>query len=221
MKRFSIIALSIFVLATTAPASFAAYGLQIKTAHCSANKTLPDAACTPGAVLTSDVKTICVKGYTSTVRNVPLAERKKVFAEYGIPYSKRGGYEVDHLISLELGGGNDISNLWPESYYIANGSRVKDKFENYLNAQVCGGKISIADAQAEISGDWLKYYQSSISVKTSAPGQSANAVAPETKKSSTGLCHEKGTTYYARTTVFTPYASLADCLKSGGHLPAK
>ena len=50
-------------------------------------------------------------GYTTTVRNVPMKVRKQVFVEYGIPYAQHSGYEVDHLISLQLGGSNDISNL--------------------------------------------------------------------------------------------------------------
>lgn len=89
---------------------------------------------------------------------MPLKERKQVFAEYGIAYNKRGNYEVDHLISLELGGSNDISNLWPENSRITSGSLTKDKFENYLHTQVCKGNMNIAEAQAEISGNWLQYY---------------------------------------------------------------
>jgi hypothetical protein len=91
---------------------------------------------------------------------------------------------------------------------------------NKSRAFSCNGNRCSGE-HCQISGDWLKYYQASISIKTSTPSSSVNAAGPETKKSSTGLCHEKGTTYYARTTVFTPYASLADCLKSGGRLPVK
>jgi endonuclease YncB( thermonuclease family) len=41
------------------------------------------------------------------------------------------------------------------------------------------------------------------------------------KKSSTGICHAPGTTYYAKTKYFTPYKTLQDCLKSGGRLPKR
>ena len=64
------------------------------------------------------------------------SESKQVFAEYGIAYKLHANYEADHLISLELGGSNAIANLWPESSLILNGSLTKDKFENYLHAQV-------------------------------------------------------------------------------------
>lgn len=120
---------------------------------------LPDLTCSPGAVLTTDVKTICTVGYTKTVRDVSTPTRKKVFKEYGIPYSQHSDYEVDHIISLELGGSNDITNLYPESYTITNGARTKDKFENYLHRQICKGLMDIKEAQKEISTDWLMYYQ--------------------------------------------------------------
>ncbi len=129
------------------------------TTTCHANLVLPDSTCSPGAVLTTDVKTICTVGYTKTVRDVSVATKKKVFKEYGISYNLHSDYEVDHIISLELGGSNDISNLYPESYTITNGARIKDKFENYLHRQVCNGSMDIKEAQKEVSTDWLKYYK--------------------------------------------------------------
>lgn len=44
---------------------------------------------------------------------------------------------------------------------------------------------------------------------------------PQVKKSGDGLCHERGTTYYSRTKNFNRFASLEDCLESGGRLPKK
>ena len=41
------------------------------------------------------------------------------------------------------------------------------------------------------------------------------------KKSKTGICHAPGTTYYEQTKGFTPFATLDDCLKSGGRLPKR
>jgi hypothetical protein len=41
--------------------------------------------------------------------------KRKVYAEYGITHHEPSEFEVDHLISLELGGSNSIRNLWPES----------------------------------------------------------------------------------------------------------
>ncbi len=147
---------SIQIIAVTPSA--AELGARTKSSGCSADQSLPDSACSPGAVLTTDIQTICVPGYTKTVRDVPQSEKQEVFAEYGIDWAQHSGYEVDHLISLELGGSNDISNLFPESYSIKYNARTKDQFENYLHAQVCSGKMPIDVAQEEISTDWLKYY---------------------------------------------------------------
>jgi hypothetical protein len=76
----------------------------------------PSYAQTPGATLPVTVTDLAVPGYTKKVRNVPQSLKEKVYAEYGIRHHAPGEYEVDHLISLELGGSNSIRNLWPESY---------------------------------------------------------------------------------------------------------
>lgn len=246
---------------------FATYGIQTKISGCTANQSLPDSECTPGAVLTTNTKVICVVGYTKTVRDVSTNTKKKVFKEYGIPWAERSNYEVDHLISLELGGSNDISNLFPESHLIKNNSYTKDAFENYLHKQVCSGKLSISDAQDEISSNWVTYNTTRLNptktpvVKTttppviptktetlhipvpipqtitppeptpvitnvqptiSTPQISVTPTSdPTVKKSTTGICHAIGTTYYSRTLNYTAYSSIADCLASGGRLPVK
>lgn len=158
MKNFSKYFITILVgfIATSSFVFASTYGVQTKTSHCVAGVT-PDSGCSPGAIMTTDVSTICKVGYTKTVRDVSTATKKKVFKEYGIPYSEHSNYEVDHIISLEIGGSNDISNLFPESYTIKNGARVKDVFENYLHRQVCNGSMTIQEAQKEISTNWLQY----------------------------------------------------------------
>jgi hypothetical protein len=237
IKITSIIACLIIIFSSST--AFATYGVQTKTSHC-ISSILPDSACSPGAVLTTNTKVICVSGYTKTVRNVSTATKKKVFKEYDISYTQHSNYEVDHIISLELGGSNDTSNLYPESYLIKDNARVKDKFENYLHKEVCNGTIAIDEAQKEISSDWLTYYQqrvlgvknsilntpsvsSIIKSTSSSPSIKSSTVStePAVKKSSTGICHAIGTTYYSRTTKYTAYNSIADCIASGGRLPAR
>src|SRR5438105_3787314 len=91
--------------------------------------------------------TICVRGWTRTVRpptsytSSLKLQQMPVYREAGPP----SRYQEDHLISLELGGDpTDSKNLWPEPYPRA--SEV-DRRENELNAQVCSGRLSLADAQ--------------------------------------------------------------------------
>ncbi len=136
------------------------WGVQTKTSGCAASGGLQDKACTPGDILSNATKNeICQPGYSRNVRNVPTSEKNKVYAEYGITHHSAGEYEVDHLVSLELGGSNNISNLWPEAASPKPGFHEKDKVENWMHDQVCSGAISLQDAQVQIATDWLSVYQ--------------------------------------------------------------
>lgn len=135
-------------------------GQMTKTSGCVIVDAKQDPACTPGAIIpTATAQQICVPGYSKSVRSVPAAEKRQVYAEYGIASHQTGEYEVDHLISLELGGSNDISNLWPEAASPRPGFHEKDAAENYLHAQVCNGSLSLSVAQQEIAGDWSAVYR--------------------------------------------------------------
>lgn len=118
---------------------------------------LPNPQMTPGVFISdAGLDKICQKGYTATVRYVTEGQKNKVFKQYGIERS--GEYEVDHLISLELGGSNDDRNLWPQSYRGYWNARIKDIVENRLHYLVCAGKVSLQDAQYDISNNWIKAY---------------------------------------------------------------
>ena len=62
----------------------------------------------------------------------------------------------------------------------------------------------------------------SSSAQTPAPATSTSTTPSTTtsggviKKSSTGICHAPGDAYYDRTTNYTPYATMQDCIDSGG-----
>jgi len=103
---------------------------------------------------------VCTPGYTKKVRAVPASLKRRVFAEYGIVHPPPRAYEVDHLISLELGGSNSIRNLWPEPYFgIVWNAHVKDALESRLHAMVCNGDIEMSAAQDAISTDWIAAYK--------------------------------------------------------------
>jgi len=144
---------------TTGSGGTTHFGVQTKTSGCQAHNGLQDSACTPGAILSTGTKdAICKSGYAKSVRNVPDSEKNQVYAEYGITSHAPGQYEVDHLVSLELGGSNEIANLWPELASPKPGFHEKDKVENYLHAQVCSGAVSLQQAQQEIATNWLAVY---------------------------------------------------------------
>ena len=120
----------------------------------------PNSSLTPGAVLTTDASTICVPGYAASVRDVSTATKKQVYAEYGVSYPQAlGAYEVDHFIPLEIGGSNDIKNLWLEPATPAPGFHQKDQFENFEHGQVCDREITAAEAQSRMVSDWYLYWE--------------------------------------------------------------
>ena len=134
----------------------------VLTQRATAPIVVADPVRTPG-VLNPDVTqatigtTICVQGWTRTVRpptdytNALKLRQMRAYGEIGSP----SAYQEDHLISLELGGHpTDPRNLWPEPYPRA--SRV-DTIENELNAQVCSGSLTLAQAQQKESA--LKHSQ--------------------------------------------------------------
>lgn len=94
-------------------------------------------------------------GYSARARNVPQSRKDKVYAAYGILSHRPYEYEIDHLISLELGGSNSAKNLFPEAYGGSRGAEDKDRLENRLHALVCSGAMSLRRAQRLISGNWV------------------------------------------------------------------
>jgi hypothetical protein len=146
-----------------------AFAFTLSTATAAVADDLPNPQLTPGDADPSiSVSDLCPTANPSLRRNVSAAEKAQVFEEYGLAGNHTGycenddphGCEVDHLISLELGGSNDIKNLWPQPYAgtIWN-AHVKDKLENRLHAMVCSGEISLKDAQHEIATDWVAAYR--------------------------------------------------------------
>ena len=132
--------------------------------------TLPDNELTPGVArreLTREI--ICRTQWGKDERHVTDAMKKSVFQAYGlsgnddspcVPDKNGRRCEVDHLISRELGGADDVRNLWPEPYGTQpwNAAR-KDRVENRLHKEVCAGNISLEEARKEIVKDWRIPYK--------------------------------------------------------------
>jgi hypothetical protein len=126
---------------------------------------LPDPKLTPGAVLPVTAAEVCQLGYAKSVRHVDGRTKAKVYREYGIERTS-GYYEIDHLISLSLGGSNDIENLWPQNYESEPwNAEVKDRLEDRLHSLVCGGAITLQEAQKALAQDWIAAYQKYIGSK--------------------------------------------------------
>lgn len=161
----------ISVTPTVSPAN-KVLGISSSSAKCHATQVnasdmqavLPDPNCTPGEIdpsVTQDnlLSTICHAGYTQTVRP-PVSYtnnlKKQQVLDYGYEDTNMKDYEEDHFISLELGGSpKDPKNLWPEPHPSIN---EKDTVENYLHLEVCTGKLSLLQAQQEITKNWYAVY---------------------------------------------------------------
>ncbi|HET8604663.1 MAG TPA: hypothetical protein VFM09_12095 [Marmoricola sp.] len=142
---------------------------------------MPDPSLTPGVVLTTSTGTVCTPGYSSSVRDVPTSESDAVYARYHVahvPYA----HEVDHLVSLELGGSNAIQNLWPEPYAGRWGARTKDVLENRLHDLVCSGELSLRKAQRLEASDWVSAYRRFVGQPPATPSRAPRSSRPQARQ---------------------------------------
>ena len=131
---------------------------------------IQDLKLTPGVVrpdLTLDQ--IFHTAWGKDERMVTADMKAQVAKAYGMSAAAcpSGKIEIDHLISRELGGADDIRNLWPECYEPAPpapklnpvwGAHKKDRLENELHKEACAGTITLDQARAALVDDWRKAY---------------------------------------------------------------
>lgn len=129
---------------------------------------LPNPSITPGATnpdVTQDniQQTICVAGYTKTIRPPAYYTnklKKAQIVQYGYADTDPRHYEEDHLIALAIGGApRDEHNLWPQPRLSEWGAKKKDQLEVVLHRMVCGGEISLSAAQKEMATDWISAWK--------------------------------------------------------------
>jgi|ERR1041385_879792 hypothetical protein len=134
-------------------------------------KLLPDPDCSPGAINpTLTVEILRTKGFTTKcVRDqiTSAAEKRKTYTFYNIKPPKNNSgktqtCELDHIISLQLGGADTLENLWPQCgpSGVALNKRFfkqKDTVENFLAREVKAGRMSLEDAQQGIASDWTQF----------------------------------------------------------------
>jgi len=135
-------------------------GSQTLVAGADAAPLLPKPDLTPGATRPVSTNEVCMPGAADQMATIPMPERKAVFHEYGMDGAPARDYEVDHLITPELGGTDDIRNLWPQPYSSATwNAYVKDELEDHLRRMVCDGKLDLSTAQRDIATNWIAAYQ--------------------------------------------------------------
>lgn len=125
------------------------------------NGAMPQVSLTPGETVSVTVQDVCAPDFpTERQMLVPASLRRRVFQQYGISNPRPDAFEVDYLITPDLGGASSARNLWPEPYHntIWN-ARVKDELEVHLKDLVCSGKLDMATAQRDLSGNWIASYK--------------------------------------------------------------
>jgi hypothetical protein len=120
----------------------------------------PDPRLTPGAARLVSTEELCSAELSDDTSGVSSDTRQKVLREYGLTGREPGNYELDYLISPQLGGTEDASNLWPEPSVSTEWNlRAKDALEERLHGLVCRGSISLATAQRDLATDWISAYK--------------------------------------------------------------
>lgn len=133
---------------------------------------LPDRHNTPGAInpeVTQENihKTVCVKGYTKTIRPPAYFTnklKKQQMREYGYADTNPKHYEEDHLIALSIGGApDDQLNLWPEPRNGEWNAGKKDQLELVLYKKLCADEVSLANAQQAMAINWIEAWKRFVS----------------------------------------------------------
>ena len=130
--------------------------------------SLPNPRLTPGAVDPAVTphnlqSTVCVKGYTATVRpdkRFTNQLKREQMRQYGYEDANPQHYEEDHLIPLNIGGNpSDVRNLWPQPRYGAWSADQKYDLEFVAYKLVCSGQLDLKEAQQRIAHNWIDAYQ--------------------------------------------------------------
>ena len=147
----------------------------------------PNRELTPGAVRPVTRNEICEAGHRDMNRLVSSAMQQEIFKKYGVPVALKNDYEVDYLITPELGGADDVQNLWPEPYSSTDwGAHVKDALEDRLHQMVCEGTIDLGTAQREMASDWISAYKKYFHTDRPLVMDSANPAEKSESKVVTG-----------------------------------
>lgn len=128
--------------------------------------TLPLAHLTPGATVDIGLDSLCA-GRVPAPPPIHDRVRDEVVRQYRMAHIPAEAYELDYLITPELGGAAVAENLWPEPYEgLRWNALVKDHLERLLPRLVCAGELDLRTAQADIARDWVAAYRKYFSTST-------------------------------------------------------
>lgn len=133
---------------------------------------LPVPVFTPGAVSALDAGALCAGERPSRLLTDEV--RTRVLTEYGMRDVPADAYELDALITPELGGLAVPANVWPQRYSSTWNAHVKDALESRLAGEVCRGETSLAAAQRALADDWVTAYKRAFHTDVPVPAHLAS-----------------------------------------------
>ena len=153
-------------VALTMVLGLAAWRLQRETVEMEARADhslsglIPDPALTPGTTQPLTSEELCALTMEDSVPKIPRPAALRVFESYGIHDPRPRAYELDYLITPELGGTSDVRNLWPQPYRAGSwNAHAKDALEDRLHGLVCAGKLDLGTAQRDLAANWIAAYR--------------------------------------------------------------
>jgi hypothetical protein len=126
------------------------YSLILSLASPRPNYAPPPGALNPAVTQANIYQTICVPGWTRTIRP-PLSYTSRIKRQQMRARHLPGNlvdYEENFFIPLELGG-HPISllNVWPQPLRKA---QAQGRFATALNQEVCAGRMTLREAQTKV-----------------------------------------------------------------------
>lgn len=119
---------------------------------------VPAEALNPDVLQNTIAQTICVPGYTASVRpstSYTNGVKLKLLREAGIPSAEATTFELDHRVALAVGGHpRALVNLQLQKWEGEDGAKRKDQLERRLQVLVCSGQVALDEAQRAMFWDW-------------------------------------------------------------------
>ena len=133
----------------------------------SLTQTVPAEALNPDVRQETIHQTICVSGYTASVRPSTIytnGVKRKLMRQQSLPTTAAAYFELDHHVPLALGGHpRNLQNLMLQHWEGDGGAKKKDRLERKLQMLVCADKVMLDDARRAIWFDWQGAYRRYVS----------------------------------------------------------
>ena len=124
---------------------------------------VPSEALNPDVHQNTIAQTICVPGYTASVRpstSYTNGVKLKLMREAGIPSTEATTFELDHRVALAVGGHpRALLNLRLQKWEGEDGAKRKDQLERRLQVLVCSGQVTLNEAQRAMFWDWQSAFR--------------------------------------------------------------